>query len=67
MPDREYRSVLVPRGGNATGNFTKVVQRLPMRISLYDAPDTLQVGPSVEATVDTTGREAHPQVATGTR
>ena len=59
-------AVLPPQ--NATGNFTKVVQRVPMRISLEDAPDTLQVGLSVEATVDTTGRGADSQVAgTGTR
>jgi membrane fusion protein (multidrug efflux system) len=49
-------SVLPPQ--NATGNFTKVVQRVPVRIALDDAPDTLQVGLSVEATVDTTGAGA---------
>lgn len=43
---------------NATGNFTKVVQRVPVRIALDDAPDDLQVGLSVEATVDTTRRPA---------
>jgi membrane fusion protein, multidrug efflux system len=59
-------AVLPPQ--NATGNFTKVVQRVPVRIALEDAPDTLQVGLSVEATVDTTGRGAGPHVAdTGTR
>ncbi len=59
-------AVLPPQ--NATGNFTKVVQRVPVRISLEDAPDTLQVGLSVEATVDTTGRGAPSQLAgTGTR
>jgi len=57
-------AVLPPQ--NATGNFTKVVQRVPVRISLEDAPDTLQVGLSVEATVDTTGRGTSSQVA-GTR
>jgi membrane fusion protein, multidrug efflux system len=41
---------------NATGNFTKVVQRVPVRIALDDAPDDLQLGLSVEATVDTTSR-----------
>ena len=41
---------------NATGNFTKVVQRVPVRIALDDAPDDLQIGLSVEATVDTTAR-----------
>jgi membrane fusion protein, multidrug efflux system len=39
---------------NATGNFTKVVQRVPVRVALDDAPDDLQIGLSVEATVDTT-------------
>jgi len=59
-------AVLPPQ--NATGNFTKVVQRLPVRIALDDAPDDLQVGLSVEATVDTTGRGAAFEVATtGTR
>jgi len=41
---------------NATGNFTKVVQRVPVRIALDDVPDDLQVGLSVEATVDTASR-----------
>jgi len=49
-------AVLPPQ--NATGNFTKVVQRVPVRIALEDAPDTLQVGLSVEATVDTTNPRA---------
>ena len=43
---------------NATGNFTKVVQRVPVRIALDDAPGDLQIGLSVEATVDTTRRPA---------
>jgi membrane fusion protein (multidrug efflux system) len=47
-------AVLPPQ--NATGNFTKVVQRVPVRIALLDAPESLQVGLSVEATVDTTNR-----------
>jgi membrane fusion protein, multidrug efflux system len=54
-------AVLPPQ--NATGNFTKVVQRVPVRIALEDAPDTLQIGLSVEATVDTAGRGAAEQVA----
>ena len=41
---------------NATGNFTKVVQRVPVRIALDDAPDDLQIGLSVEATIDTTSQ-----------
>ncbi|XXX73009.1 HlyD family secretion protein [Sorangium sp. So ce134] len=39
---------------NATGNFTKVVQRVPVRIRLHDAPPDLALRPgmSVELTVD---------------
>ncbi len=43
---------------NATGNFTKVVQRIPVKI-VFDADqpllDRLRVGMSVEATIDTHG------------
>jgi len=53
-------AVLPPQ--NATGNFTKVVQRVPVRIALEDAPETLQVGLSVEATVDTTARGIPAQI-----
>ena len=40
---------------NATGNFTKVVQRVPVRIKLEGIPDgvALRPGMSVELTVDT--------------
>lgn len=41
---------------NATGNFTKVVQRIPVRIHLDDAPDPthpLRPGMSVVATIQT--------------
>ncbi|KRB86778.1 multidrug ABC transporter permease [Sphingomonas sp. Root710] len=41
---------------NATGNFTKIVQRVPVRISVEAGPDTLALllpGMSVHATVDT--------------
>lgn len=40
---------------NATGNFTKVVQRVPVRIRLHEVPAgvTLRPGMSVELTVDT--------------
>jgi membrane fusion protein (multidrug efflux system) len=40
---------------NATGNFTKIVQRIPVRIVIDDAPlaGLLRAGMSVEATVDT--------------
>ena len=43
---------------NATGNFTKVVQRIPVKITLDpDQPDLdqLRAGMSVSATVDTAG------------
>ncbi len=42
---------------NATGNFTKVVQRVPVRIALADDPllPRLRPGLSVEATVETRG------------
>ncbi|GJD35083.1 HlyD family secretion protein [Methylobacterium aerolatum] len=42
---------------NATGNFTKVVQRVPVRIKLADDPllPRLRPGLSVEATVETKG------------
>jgi membrane fusion protein, multidrug efflux system len=41
---------------NATGNFTKIVQRLPVKIVLDRAPDTaewLRPGMSVEPSIDT--------------
>jgi membrane fusion protein, multidrug efflux system len=40
---------------NATGNFTKVVQRVPVRIRLHDLPAgvALRPGMSVEVSVDT--------------
>jgi len=40
---------------NATGNFTKVVQRVPVRVKLADAPPDLMLlpGMSVELTVNT--------------
>jgi len=40
---------------NATGNFTKVVQRLPIRVRLHSLPPgiTLRPGMSVDLTVDT--------------
>ncbi|HEV2357740.1 MAG TPA: HlyD family secretion protein [bacterium] len=52
-------SLLPPE--NATGNYTKVVQRVPVRVALDDpAGRALQVGLSVEVTIDTTqpGRTA---------
>jgi membrane fusion protein (multidrug efflux system) len=45
---------------NATGNFTKIVQRLPVRILVRspDAARLLRVGFSVETTIDTRPLEA---------
>src|SRR3569623_1851956 len=38
---------------NATGNWVKVVQRIPVRIKLADASDVLRPGMSASVTVDT--------------
>ncbi|GBQ14368.1 multidrug resistance efflux pump [Acetobacter cibinongensis NRIC 0482] len=55
-------SLLPPQ--NATGNFTKVVQRVPVRIG-FSVPPELQgqlvAGLSVEVEVDTKKTVAHPQ------
>lgn len=50
-------SLLPPE--NATGNFTKIVQRMPVRIKVTHAPATVALLPglSVEAVVDTRGGE----------
>ena len=57
-------SLLPPQ--NATGNFTKVVQRVPVRIAIDDpANQNLQVGLSVEVTVDTTRRGAAQNTGAG--
>jgi membrane fusion protein (multidrug efflux system) len=47
---------------NATGNFTKIVQRVPVKIHFADDPwlDQLRPGLSVEATVDTRTRPPGP-------
>ena len=47
---------------NATGNFTKVVQRIPVKIVLDPDPslaDLLRPGMSVIATIDTTPKPSH--------
>ena len=47
-------SILPPE--NATGNFTKIVQRIPVRISIDAAPEVRRLlvpGMSVVATIDT--------------
>jgi membrane fusion protein (multidrug efflux system) len=40
---------------NATGNWVKVVQRLPVRLAVIDAPSTLsrRAGLSADVSVDT--------------
>jgi membrane fusion protein (multidrug efflux system) len=53
---------------NATGNFTKVVQRIPVKIMLGKGQpmlNDLRVGMSVEATIHTQGSQApvHNSVA----
>jgi len=55
-------SVLPPQ--NATGNFTKIVQRIPVRIAISAGPETRKLlvpGMSVEVSVDT--RSAKDAVA----
>lgn len=56
-------SLLPPE--NATGNFTKVVQRMPVRIKVTRAPASLALLPglSVTASVDTRGGETGPPTA----
>ena len=52
---------------NATGNFTKVVQRIPVKIVLDHDPtslaDLLRPGMSVIATIDTTSKPPDPEVS----
>ena len=46
---------------NATGNFTKVVQRIPVKIVLepgQSLAERLRVGMSVEASIDTATTKA---------
>lgn len=52
-------SLLPPE--NATGNFTKIVQRVPVKIKITKAPDgvSLLPGMSATATVDTRGADLH--------
>ena len=57
-------SLLPPE--NATGNFTKIVQRLPVRIELSDeakAAHALRPGMSVVVTVDTRTGSAGPETS----
>lgn len=51
-------SLLPPE--NATGNWVKVVQRVPVKVTLSDPPPPdkpLRIGLSVEATIDITNRQ----------
>ncbi|SMH44945.1 HlyD family secretion protein [Azospirillum agricola] len=59
-------SLLPPE--NATGNFTKIVQRVPVRIALPRdgaLAGLLRPGLSVEAEVDTRGADSRPHVEAG--
>jgi multidrug resistance efflux pump len=61
-------SVLKP--DNATGNFTKIAQRIPLRIELdpnQQLADRLRPGMSVEVDVDTSMAPIHAAGAAGTR
>jgi membrane fusion protein (multidrug efflux system) len=51
---------------NATGNFTKIVQRIPVKIMLDDPAlaERLRAGMSVEPTINTKPAKSEPQVAT---
>ncbi len=74
FPDHPFRGVIdgfSPGTGaqfallppeNATGNFTKIVQRVPVRVRLEpdEALRLLRAGLSVEASVDTRGTPARP-------
>lgn len=66
-PGREFEARVSQLGGAATsqfallpnpnpsGNFTKVTQRLPIRLNLRRRDDTLRPGMMVEATIDVVG------------
>ena len=45
---------------NATGNFTKVVQRIPVKIALDNTPIELRPGMSVIPTIETLARQVNP-------
>jgi membrane fusion protein (multidrug efflux system) len=45
---------------NATGNFTKVVQRIPVKIALDTTSIELRPGMSVIPTIETLARPSHP-------
>lgn len=57
-------AVLPPQ--NATGNFTKIVQRVPVRIRVDSGPEARKIlvpGLSVEVSVDTYGAKAEREAA----
>ena len=53
--DRGARFTRCSRRTSASGNFTKIVQRVPVRVRVHDAPAgvVLRPGMSVDLTVDT--------------
>lgn len=59
-------SILPPE--NATGNFTKIVQRLPVKIRLVQKPQNVRLTPgmSVEASIDTRQAAKGPSPAVKT-
>jgi multidrug resistance efflux pump len=52
--------------GNSSGNWVKVVQRIPLRVRVQNEPDKppLRVGMSVELSVDTGHARGLPQFIT---
>ena len=50
------RFALLP-ADNASGNFTKVVQRVPVRIKLVDVPKDVELRPGMNVEVDVTTKE----------
>jgi membrane fusion protein (multidrug efflux system) len=50
------RFALIP-ADNASGNFTKVVQRVPVRIKLVDPPKDVELRPGMNVEVDVTTKE----------
>lgn len=81
FPERQFSAVVTsvsPSTGsqfsllppeNATGNWVKVVQRVPVRLQLTDLGATflLQAGLSADVTVDTRARDRQAAARTGTQ
>jgi membrane fusion protein (multidrug efflux system) len=72
LPGKKFRAVVTsmsPSTGsqfsllppeNATGNWVKVVQRVPVRLQLSDADFPLEAGLSADVTVDTRAQDRQP-------